>query len=166
MKTLTLVALGLIMTTNSLLACMMAPRPIVWYTPKDKAYHYSVKKDGLVSIVDAKDHKKVLWKTQLKNFSQWYDRIHVVDDGNRIVNVRGNHSVHKLTDVAVEENETFILKAYNCPYHELAQEHRDICEMDEKLMQQVLGSDVSLSQCMMDGHSGCSFVVSRTENNK
>ena len=71
-----------------------------------------------------------------------------------------------LTDVAVEENETFILKAYNCPYHELAQEHRDICEMDEKLMQQVLGSDVSLSECMMDGHSGCSFVVSHTENNK
>ncbi len=55
---------------------------------------------------------------------------------------------------------TIVLHAYNCPYHELAQEHRAICEMDEEVMRKVLGSDVSLSACMMDGHRGCSFVVS------
>ncbi|NJN81273.1 MAG: MarR family transcriptional regulator [Caldilineaceae bacterium] len=64
-----------------------------------------------------------------------------------------------LTDVVADEENTFILKTYNCPYHELAQEHREVCEMDEKMMRQVLGSDVSLSACMMDGHAGCSFVV-------
>ncbi len=67
-----------------------------------------------------------------------------------------------LTDVNVQDEETIILRTYNCPYHELAQEHRDICEMDEDLMRKVLGSDVSLSACMMDGHHGCAFVVSRT----
>lgn len=65
-----------------------------------------------------------------------------------------------LTDVEVEDDNTFILHAYNCPYHELAQEHRSICEMDEDLMRKVLGSEVNLSACMMDGHRGCSFVVS------
>lgn len=101
MKTLTLAALGLIMTTNSLLACMIAPKPIVWYTPKDKAFHYSVKKEGLVTVVSAKDHKKVLWSTKLDKFSPVFDRVHVVDDGNRIVCVKGNHRVGKLTDIAV-----------------------------------------------------------------
>jgi predicted ArsR family transcriptional regulator len=65
-----------------------------------------------------------------------------------------------LTGVDVEDENTIILHAYNCPYHELAQEHRAICEMDKNVMRKVLGSDVNLSACMMDGHLGCSFVVS------
>lgn len=66
-----------------------------------------------------------------------------------------------LTEVQVQDAETIVLHTYNCPYHELAQEHRDICDMDEELMRKVLGSDVNLSACMMDGHPGCVFVVSR-----
>jgi len=68
-----------------------------------------------------------------------------------------------LTDVDVEDENTIILHAYNCPYHELAQEHRSICEMDEDVMRKILGSDVNLSACMMDGHRGCSFVVSNSK---
>jgi predicted ArsR family transcriptional regulator len=66
-----------------------------------------------------------------------------------------------LTDVDVEDENTIVLHAYNCPYHELAHEHRAICEMDEDVMRKILGSDVNLSACMMDGHRGCSFVVSK-----
>lgn len=64
-----------------------------------------------------------------------------------------------LTDVMAHDNNTIILKTYNCPYHELAQEHREICDMDESMMRKVLGSEVNLSSCIMDGHAGCSFVV-------
>ncbi|MFN8490806.1 MAG: MarR family transcriptional regulator [Caldilineaceae bacterium] len=64
-----------------------------------------------------------------------------------------------LTDVMASDSNTIILKTYNCPYHELAQEHREICDMDEDMMRKVLGSEVNLSSCMMDGHAGCSFVV-------
>ena len=64
-----------------------------------------------------------------------------------------------LTEVVVEDADVIVLHAYNCPYHELAQEHRDICEMDADLMRKVLGSEVTLSACMLDGHRGCSFVV-------
>jgi predicted ArsR family transcriptional regulator len=60
----------------------------------------------------------------------------------------------------VEDENVIVLRAYNCPYHELALEHRAICEMDEEVMRKVLGADVNLSACMMDGHRGCSFVVS------
>lgn len=66
-----------------------------------------------------------------------------------------------LTDINVQDENMIVLHAYNCPYHELAQEHRSICEMDEEVMRKVLGSDVNLSACMMDGHRGCSFVVSK-----
>jgi predicted ArsR family transcriptional regulator len=32
--------------------------------------------------------------------------------------------------------------------------------MDEKMIRQLLGSEVNLSECIMDGHGNCSFVVS------
>jgi len=60
-----------------------------------------------------------------------------------------------------EDENVIVLHAYNCPYHELALEHRAICEMDEEVMRKVLGADVNLTACMMDGHRGCSFVVSK-----
>ncbi|MCC7353144.1 MAG: ArsR family transcriptional regulator [Anaerolineae bacterium] len=52
-----------------------------------------------------------------------------------------------------------ILKAYNCPYYELAVEHREICSMEQDMMSRVLEADVALTHCMHDGHQGCQFVV-------
>lgn len=57
------------------------------------------------------------------------------------------------------EDDTIVLRTFNCPFHELAHEHREICDMDTNMMSKVLGSDVSLSSCMLDGHAGCTFVV-------
>ncbi len=65
-----------------------------------------------------------------------------------------------LTDVVIGQNEEIMLQTHNCPYHELAQEHREICEMDEQIMRRVLGPDVHLSACMMDGAGCCTFTVS------
>jgi predicted ArsR family transcriptional regulator len=69
-----------------------------------------------------------------------------------------------LADMSINDEDVIMLQTYNCPYHELAQEHRDICDMDEKFMREVLGSDVNLSECMLDGHHRCTFVVSQESN--
>lgn len=66
-----------------------------------------------------------------------------------------------LSDALAQDDNTFVLRTYNCPFHELAQEHREICEMDKNMIGKVLGSDVDLSSCMLDGHAGCTFVVSK-----
>ena len=52
-----------------------------------------------------------------------------------------------------------ILRAFNCPYFELAVEHREICSMEQDMMSRVLEADVALTHCMHDGHQGCQFVV-------
>ena len=73
-----------------------------------------------------------------------------------------------LTDVSVGESNTagesntIALKMYNCPYHDLAIEHREICEMDQLMLQQVLGAEVSLDDCIMDGHASCSFEIKQS----
>ena len=67
-----------------------------------------------------------------------------------------------LTDVSADESNTIALKMYNCPYHDLAIEHREICEMDQLMLQQVLGAEVSLDDCIMDGHASCSFEIKQS----
>lgn len=65
-----------------------------------------------------------------------------------------------LADVEAD-GDAIMLKTYNCPFHDLAQEHSEICQMDQSMMQKVIGSDVNLTSRIMDGDSCCSFVVSR-----
>jgi len=69
-----------------------------------------------------------------------------------------------LADAVFADSDVIALRTYNCPFHELAQEHREICEMDRSMLQKVLGSDVQLSQCMLEGHAGCTFIVQRSAN--
>lgn len=81
------------------------------------------------------------------------------DRVNELAHAFNHHGV--LTDAILDDEETVALRTYNCPFHELAQEHREICEMDRGMLEKLLGADVSLSQCMMEGHTGCTFVVQR-----
>jgi predicted ArsR family transcriptional regulator len=62
---------------------------------------------------------------------------------------------------ALQQNDEILLRTYNCPFHELAQDHREICEMDRAMLSKALGSDLTLNGCMLDGHAGCTFVVGR-----
>ncbi|HHB90471.1 MAG TPA: DeoR family transcriptional regulator [Anaerolineae bacterium] len=58
-----------------------------------------------------------------------------------------------------EQEDVIVLHEYNCPYHELAAAHGEICEMEQKMLAEVLGADVELTQKIVDGHYHCAFVV-------
>lgn len=59
-----------------------------------------------------------------------------------------------------EAGGVMILHEYNCPYHDLSSVHRDVCEMERDTFSQVLGADVTLGNCIHDGHNSCQFLVS------
>ena len=65
-----------------------------------------------------------------------------------------------MSDIRVEED-AIILHEYNCPYHELATSHREICQMERKMLSDVLGAEVELVDSIADGHHRCSFVVKK-----
>lgn len=50
-----------------------------------------------------------------------------------------------------------VLRENNCPYFELATEDPSICEMEQEVFRRVLGADVKLTQCCLDGHHCCEF---------
>jgi predicted ArsR family transcriptional regulator len=51
------------------------------------------------------------------------------------------------------------IKAYNCIFHDLAQQHNEICQFDIALMRSLLEKDVELTSCMAKGNGACCFKL-------
>jgi predicted ArsR family transcriptional regulator len=54
---------------------------------------------------------------------------------------------------------TFTLR--DCPYLDLAEVDCTVCEMETTLFSQLLGDEIVLSQCRLDGHACCQFGPKR-----
>ena len=52
-----------------------------------------------------------------------------------------------------------VLTAHACPYPNLAEKDRDVCSMEQMMFSELLGADVSLTQCRLDGQGECQFQV-------
>jgi len=50
-----------------------------------------------------------------------------------------------------------VLTALACPYPDLADQDRGVCAMEKSLFSELLGEDVQLSQCRLDGETCCTF---------
>ena len=61
----------------------------------------------------------------------------------------------------VEENisELPVLKALGCPYTELADQDRTICSMERMMFSEIVGENLRLSECRLDGQACCTFEV-------
>ncbi len=63
-------------------------------------------------------------------------------------------------DVEIDvDRELPVLRENNCPYLELASGDSSICELEQTVFQEILGAEVRLSQCCLDGHRCCEFEL-------
>lgn len=53
-----------------------------------------------------------------------------------------------------------VLTALACPYPDLAERDRSVCAMEKMLLSEVLGANLKLSSCRLDGASCCTFEAS------
>jgi len=51
------------------------------------------------------------------------------------------------------------LTVFTCPYPDLADGHREICEMERESVSELVGSRVTLDSCLLDGGRCCRFSV-------
>ena len=60
----------------------------------------------------------------------------------------------------------YVLKAHTCPYFDVARNHREICEMEQEMLLDLLGPGVSieLSDRIVDGACACEFHVNRLQS--
>ena len=63
-------------------------------------------------------------------------------------------------DVEFEESNGLpVLREHNCPYQELAEADRGICDLERQVVEESLGAEVTLTRCCLDGHRCCEFEV-------
>lgn len=79
---------------------------------------------------------------------------------NRLAARLGEHGFDVETETT---GDLPILRERNCPYHELAAEDDGICELEQAVFAEVLGTAVVRSQCCMDGDSCCEFTPKAVE---
>jgi DeoR family transcriptional regulator, suf operon transcriptional repressor len=53
-----------------------------------------------------------------------------------------------------------VLSALACPYPELAKADRGVCTMEKLMLSEILGENMRLSQCRLDGANCCTFTPS------
>ncbi len=53
-----------------------------------------------------------------------------------------------------------VLSALACPYPELAKKDRGVCTMEKMMLSEMLGENVRLSECRLDGATCCTFTPS------
>jgi DeoR family transcriptional regulator, suf operon transcriptional repressor len=53
-----------------------------------------------------------------------------------------------------------ILSAHACPYPELAKADRSVCTMEKLMLSEMLGENMRLSECRLDGSTCCTFTPS------
>jgi predicted ArsR family transcriptional regulator len=71
---------------------------------------------------------------------------------------------YQATVAEKSEEGSHTISACNCIYHDLAQEHAEICEFDMALIQTLLKTDVELTECMAKGGHVCRFKISDSDN--
>lgn len=52
-----------------------------------------------------------------------------------------------------------VLTTYACPYPDLAEVDRGICAAERQMLEELVGTDVKLSECRLDGGSCCRFTA-------
>lgn len=56
-----------------------------------------------------------------------------------------------------QSNDLPVLTAAACPYPALADDDRSVCAMEKVLFSELLGADVHLAKCRLDGETCCTF---------
>jgi predicted ArsR family transcriptional regulator len=62
-------------------------------------------------------------------------------------------------DPAAGADDLPMLTAHACPYPELAEQDRGICILEKMLFSELIGQNLDLTQCRLDGGSCCQFQL-------
>lgn len=66
---------------------------------------------------------------------------------------------HRAEGQGNEKNQSFILQKCNCPYAGIASEHRELCAMDQSLIDQLVGCHCERTQSVQAGDGCCKYQI-------
>lgn len=147
-----------------------AGRPVTIYVITDKGNNYFPKQYAWFSDLILSDLQQEIGPDRFKAYMQKLagklaDKLRGKFEGKNLTQ-RVDELAIVMNDLGFQvkvdiepETESPNMEAYNCIYHDLAQQHHEICAFDLALMSSLLDKEVEQLSCMAKGDCNCSFRI-------
>jgi DeoR family transcriptional regulator, suf operon transcriptional repressor len=142
------------------------PRHVYWLTPRGRAlfpHHYDEFTNSLLGeILLTEGPQKVadLLGGMGRRLAEQYAREIVsqvpAERARELIELLNAKGI--LAEMQIE-SDGMVFREFNCPYYELARQYREICDMEQDMIAQVVKQSVELIACTLDGHLGCQFRI-------
>ena len=108
-------------------------------------------------IEDAQLRQQILRRVVKALAEQYAQQITGTTTAERMRSLAALFSEWRIPVSLDEDTPAPSLTAHACPYPRLAENDRNVCLMEQMLFSELLGSDVSLTSCRLDGATNCQF---------
>jgi len=114
------------------------------------------------AVPDAVVRKGLLKRIADRFVARYRSRVDGETLGQRMASLVGLMEEREVPFEVDTAGELPVLSALACPYPELAKLDRSVCSMEKLMLSEVLGENVRLSDCRLDGAPRCTFTPSTT----
>jgi predicted ArsR family transcriptional regulator len=112
------------------------------------------------SVEDPDVRRGLLKRIASRLVERYRDRLTGATLGERMSGVARLMGEREIPFEVDSSGELPVLTALVCPYPELAKVDRGVCTMEKLMLSEMLGENVRLSECRLDGANCCTFTPS------
>jgi predicted ArsR family transcriptional regulator len=116
--------------------------------------------DEIKSIRDPNVRRGLLKRIADRLVARYRSRVTGNTVGERMAELSAVMNEREIPFEVNRSGELPVLTALACPYPELAQMDRSVCTMEKLMLSEILGANVRLSECRLDGATCCTFTPS------
>lgn len=112
------------------------------------------------SVEDPAIRRGLLQRIAQRLSSRYQDRVSGTTLAERMSDVAGVLAERQVPFELRQSGDLPVLSALACPYPELAKSDRGVCTMENLMLSEILGANMRLSECRLDGANCCTFTPS------
>jgi len=108
-------------------------------------------------VKDAEVRRGLLQRISGRLAALYAGQIHGSSLGERMESLAGVFRERQIPFEVDRTHDLPLLQATACPYPDLAEKDRTVCSMERMMFSELVGENLSLSNCRLDGHNCCTF---------
>lgn len=116
--------------------------------------------EEIKAVPDPEVRRGLLKRIADRFVAKYRDTVHGESLGERMASLAGLMNEREVPFEVNLSGGLPILSALACPYPELAKADRGVCTMEKLMLSEILGSNMRLSECRLDGANCCTFTPS------
>lgn len=113
------------------------------------------------AIKDVEVRRGLLARISQRLVENYADRVQGETLAERMQSLAELFAQREISFEVTTEGALPILTAHACPYPELAEQDKSICAMERMMFSELLGENVRLEKCRLEGDTCCTFQASQ-----